>query len=58
MVKGFSAKEIANALQISTRTVEHHFEHIKKILNCTRRSELIKKALKIKAIRLKFLSEL
>lgn len=43
LILGFSAKEIAVKLYLSPRTVETHIAHIKQKLNCTKRSELIKK---------------
>lgn len=43
LCKGFVLKQIAHALKISPRTVEHHINHAKTKLNCYHRSDLIKK---------------
>ncbi|HVV68177.1 MAG TPA: helix-turn-helix transcriptional regulator [Gammaproteobacteria bacterium] len=40
--QGYSLKMIANELNISPRTVETHFEHIKQKAQCHTRSELVK----------------
>lgn len=45
LVRGKSMKEIANALQLSPKTVEHYLEATKIKLNCSTRSQLIEKAL-------------
>lgn len=45
LVKGMSAKEIAYALKLSPRTVEHYLETVKAKLNCHSRSQLIAKVL-------------
>lgn len=58
LAKGFSIKQIGKALQLSPRTVEHHFEAIKSKLNCETRVELTEKAFKIKAIRYRLLQSL
>lgn len=39
--KGYTSKKIANQLDISNRTVEHHIENIKKKLNCIFKNDLI-----------------
>lgn len=51
LVQGMTMKEIAKKLDISHRTVEKHINDIKPKLNCTSRSEMISKALTLKAIR-------
>lgn len=38
--QGFSQKQIAKQLSISDRTVEHHINHAKKILNCKNSAQL------------------
>ncbi|MCC5792847.1 MAG: LuxR family transcriptional regulator [Legionellaceae bacterium] len=42
LFKGYTAKEIANALNLSFRTVESHISILKYNFNCTRKSELIR----------------
>jgi DNA-binding CsgD family transcriptional regulator len=44
LVKGMSAKRIAQTLNISPRTVEHHLEAMKAKLNCFSQEDLIAKA--------------
>jgi DNA-binding CsgD family transcriptional regulator len=51
LVKGCSIKEIARHLSLSPRTIEHTLESIKIKLNCTRKSDLVSKALEIPSIR-------
>lgn len=58
LIKGMTAKEIANILGLSYRTVQDHFERIKQKFNCHRRSELIFHALKITYIKNKLLLDL
>lgn len=41
LMKGKSAKEIANDMRLSHRTVEHYLERIRNILGCTSNKELI-----------------
>lgn len=41
LVQGFSAKEIANKLFVSPRTVESHIDNLRLKFNCNSRSELI-----------------
>jgi DNA-binding CsgD family transcriptional regulator len=43
---GMSAKEIGNTMNISYRTVENFIAHLKKKFNCSKRSALIRIALK------------
>src|SRR5262249_52667245 len=45
LIKGKSAREIALALGLSKRTIEHHLENIKFKMNVTSKSELIEKAM-------------
>lgn len=47
LVEGKSATQIAIALHLSSRTIEHHLEKLKNKLNCHSKTELIKKARKI-----------
>ena len=51
LVQGKTAKQIAQILNLSFRTVEHHIEAIKNKYNCSNRSELITIALQLKQIR-------
>jgi DNA-binding CsgD family transcriptional regulator len=46
IIKGFTAKEIAKQLNLSTRTVEGYTEIIKEKLNCKSKAEIIIKLLK------------
>lgn len=41
LIKGFTAKEIANHLHLSFRTVEAYIELLKKKLNCKNKTELV-----------------
>lgn len=45
LVRGMSAKQIANQLTLSYRTVEYYLEQLKNKLNCYSRSDLIEKAI-------------
>lgn len=56
LVLGQSAKQIAKALNLSVRTVEHHLEVIKRKYHCTSRSRLICKALSLPFIKEKLLA--
>lgn len=47
LASGMSAKQIANELEISHRTVEHYIESLKIKLNCDNKAKLIVKALTI-----------
>lgn len=51
LVKGFTGKQTSNALKLSQRTVEHYVEAIKLKMKCSRRSDLISKALLIPEIK-------
>ncbi|MFI5343264.1 MAG: helix-turn-helix transcriptional regulator [Chlamydiales bacterium] len=50
LTKGYTASQISKELFISTRTVEHHLEHLKDKLDCFSKSELIQKALELELI--------
>ena len=45
LIRGKSAKQIANILAVSLRTVEDHIIKIKQKLNCYNKSQLIEKAI-------------
>jgi DNA-binding CsgD family transcriptional regulator len=45
LIRGKTAKEIAQILKISFRTVEKHLERLKYKMNCFSRSEIIEKAI-------------
>lgn len=51
LARGMTMKEIAYATSLSIRTVEHYLEKVKKKLRCNSRSDLIKKALRMPAIK-------
>lgn len=51
LVRGKTMKQIANELNISSKTVEHYLDAIKIKLNCYSRSELIEKALQLQFIK-------
>jgi DNA-binding CsgD family transcriptional regulator len=51
LAQGKSAKEIAEILNISKRTVEHHINAVKSKYNCFSRSDLVAKAMSIPAIK-------
>jgi len=53
LVQGKTVKQIANILNLSPRTIEHHFDAIKAKYQCTSRSELIMLALKMDFIKQK-----
>jgi PAS domain S-box-containing protein len=53
---GMTAKQIAEAMNLSIRTVQHYIENIKVKLNCWTKSALIKKALTIDIIRARLLA--
>jgi DNA-binding CsgD family transcriptional regulator len=42
---GFNTKEAADILEVSKRTIERHFEKIRKKLNCTSKVQIIKQLL-------------
>lgn len=41
LIQGITAKEIANKMNLSVRTVEHYLENIRKILDCKSSKDLI-----------------
>lgn len=51
LTKGLRAKEIARALNLSPRTIEHHIEAIKRKLNCYTRGDLVARALQMPEIK-------
>jgi DNA-binding CsgD family transcriptional regulator len=51
LVKGCSVKEIARNISLAPKTIEHYLDAIKLKFNCTRRSDLVNKALEIPSIR-------
>lgn len=55
LTKGMTSKQIAQRLQLSPRTVEHHFEAIKEKLNCHSRTDLVEKAHQVTAIKQRIL---
>ncbi|MFI5343265.1 MAG: LuxR C-terminal-related transcriptional regulator [Chlamydiales bacterium] len=50
LTKGYTASQISKELFISTRTIEHHLEHLKDKLDCFSKSELIQKVLELDSI--------
>jgi DNA-binding CsgD family transcriptional regulator len=50
LIKGFSASQIANAMILSKRTIEHHLERIKDKFFCHSKSDLIEKVMELKSI--------
>jgi DNA-binding CsgD family transcriptional regulator len=55
LAQGKTAKEIANIINLSKRTVEHHINAIKLKYNCHSRSALVAKAMGIPAIKKRLL---
>lgn len=51
LARGMTAKQIANSLNLSHRTVESYLNTLKERLNCSNRFELINKALQMKDIK-------
>jgi len=51
LVKGLTIKQIARAMALSAKTVEHYLEAVRAKLNCLNRAELIAKAFRIVEIR-------
>lgn len=51
LTKGYTSKEIGRELNISFRTVEYHLETLKEKFKCSKRSELIGKALTLSEIK-------
>jgi len=45
LLRGKSNREIAKLLSISVRTVEHYIEAIKRMMDCTSKSQLVEKAI-------------
>ncbi|MBA2652262.1 MAG: helix-turn-helix transcriptional regulator [Tatlockia sp.] len=45
LIRGYSAREIAQRLGLSAKTIEYHIEQLKNKLNCSKRSELIEKSI-------------
>lgn len=50
LANGYSNKEIANLLYLSTRTVDMHVSNILDRMNCRSRTEAVKKAVKLEII--------
>ncbi len=55
LVRGMTAKQIADTLKLSKRTIEHYLINVKAKLSCTSRFELVNQALKLKCIKDKLL---
>ena len=53
LVKGMTAKEIARCLMLSPRTIEYYLGLLKDKFNCHSRSQLIKIALSLEAVKAK-----
>ena len=47
LLESFTAKEIAEKLALSPRTVERHLEHVKTKLKCSNKTELVIKLLEL-----------
>ncbi len=45
LIRGFSAKEVANKLMLSAKTIEYYIVQLKEKFQCARKSELIDKAI-------------
>lgn len=45
LARGKTTKEIARILNVSPRTIESHFVHIKDKINCRTKSEILDKAI-------------
>lgn len=58
LIKGMSAKQIANTLGLSCRTVEDHISRLKEKFNCNTRFDLVSHALKIPYIKNKLFLDL
>ena len=44
VIRGYTAKEIAQKLDVSPKTIEYYIEQLKNKLNCSKKSELIEKS--------------
>lgn len=45
LIRGYTAREIAQKLGLSPKTIEYHIEQLKNKLNCSKRSELVEKSI-------------
>lgn len=45
VIRGYTAKEIAQKLGLSPKTIEYHIEQLKNKLNCNKKSELVEKSI-------------
>lgn len=45
LIRGYTAKEIAQRLGLSAKTIEYHIEQLKNKLNCSKKSELVEKSI-------------
>lgn len=45
LIRGYTAREIAQRLGLSSKTIEYHIEQLKNKLNCSKKSELIEKSI-------------
>lgn len=50
IMRGYTAKEIAQLLCISSKTVEYHIEQLKNKFGCSKRSELVEKSIDLRFI--------
>ncbi len=57
LAHGMTLKEIANATALSARTVEHYLARVKQKLQCSSRSALIEKALRMPSIKNRMFSQ-
>lgn len=57
LVKGYTYAEIADAIHLSPRTIEHYMDDLYERFDCTKRYELVARALKIPEIKFRLLME-
>lgn len=50
LVLGYSAREIAQHLGLSRRTVEHYIESLKSKLGCLKKSEIVTRSIELNLI--------
>ena len=53
IVQGYSARQVADELSLSTRTVERHIDNVRDKLNARNRPHLVRKAIELGEIRIR-----
>ena len=53
IVQGYSARQVAEELSLSTRTIERHIDNVRNKLNARNRPHLVRKAIELGEVRIR-----